>query len=61
MKLSHYFRLCKIDTEGCEKLGLEPEVSRWAIRILPKSEYGVWILMIHLGTRVIEIATGEGK
>ena len=59
--LRKYVRLCHIDTEGDPELGLEPEQPRYAIRILPKSEYGAWIVMIHLGTRVIELATGEGK
>jgi len=60
MKLSHYVRLCKIDTIGEPSLGLEAERPKWGMKLLPKSEYGAWILMIHLGVYVIELATGEG-
>ncbi len=53
-------RMCHIDKESDESIGLEAERPEWKIRILGPKEYGCWILMIHLGTRIIEIATGEG-
>lgn len=55
-----YFRICKIDTQADESIGLEAEQPRWGFKLLSKKDYGVWILTIHMGIYVIELATGEG-
>lgn len=54
------FRLCHIDTDNSL---CDAELPQWNIRIIrDRANYGcAWILMIHLGTRIVEIASGKGK
>lgn len=53
-------RLCHIDTESIPEIGLEAEQPWYGFRLLHPKEYGCYVLMIGLGNRVIEIATGKG-